>query len=160
MNSKTRQSGSTVVFIICAIVLSLIALGVLYGVRRVAMNDQTPPMALSDNSSLSNNKTDSDKPKTENTASDNSSESSVGSDSSQDQKANDSSSNDSYASESAGSSTASNEQSLAATSSGTGTASSADKLPTTGPEDSLVAMLGLSLMTTAGLAYVRSRSII
>ena len=50
MRDKTRQSGSTAVFVVCAVVLVLIALGVLYGVRRVAMNDQTPPMTVPESS--------------------------------------------------------------------------------------------------------------
>ncbi len=162
MNSKKRQSGSTVVFVICAVVLSLIALGILYGVRRVAMNDQTPPMSLSNDSSLSSSdKAESDKSTADNAATTDStnSSSSETSDAANKDQASDSSSssNSNPAPESTDSSTSSSDQSLAA---GAGTSSSSDKLPTTGPADSLLAMFGLSLMTTVGLAYIRSRSMI
>lgn len=46
MSKGKRQGGSVGVFIIVGIVLTLIALGALYGARHIAMNDQTPPMAI------------------------------------------------------------------------------------------------------------------
>lgn len=46
MKSVVRQGGSVKIFIIAGVVLALIALGVLYGVKRLAMNDQTPPMVV------------------------------------------------------------------------------------------------------------------
>ena len=46
MKKVARQSGSVKVFIVVAVVLALVALGVLYGTKRLAMNDQTPPMEL------------------------------------------------------------------------------------------------------------------
>lgn len=41
---KTRQRGSVKVFVIVGLVLTVLAFGTLYGAKRVAMNDQTPPM--------------------------------------------------------------------------------------------------------------------
>lgn len=50
MNKTARQGGSVKVFIVMAIILSLIAFGALYGTRRLAMNDQTPPLAVPESS--------------------------------------------------------------------------------------------------------------
>lgn len=46
MREGKRQGGSVGVFVIVGIILAVIAFGTLYGMRRVAMNDQTPPMAI------------------------------------------------------------------------------------------------------------------
>jgi len=41
-----RQDGSTKVFVVVGIVLTLIAVGVLYGSKHLAMNGPTPPMSM------------------------------------------------------------------------------------------------------------------
>lgn len=50
MYSSAKQGGSIKIFVIVAVILALIALGVLYGVKRVAMSDGTPPMDLPETS--------------------------------------------------------------------------------------------------------------
>ena len=46
MQKAARQGGSTAVFVVFGIVLTVLALGSIYGVRRLAMNDQTPPLVV------------------------------------------------------------------------------------------------------------------
>lgn len=46
MQKTARQGGSTAVFVVFGIVLIVLALSSIYGVRRLAMNDQTPPLVV------------------------------------------------------------------------------------------------------------------
>lgn len=50
MRKADRQGGSVVTFVVVAIVLALLALGALFATKKLAMNDQTPPMVLPESS--------------------------------------------------------------------------------------------------------------
>ena len=145
MGFSGRKNGSTLVFVICGVLLVLIALGVLYGAKRVAMNDQTPPMELPTSSESSDKKTDdknnssSDTGKTEDKQADKP---------------------DSSGSTSSGSSSTSTDSSSNSSTSASESSTSASHLPQTGPEDAVVSMLGLALITASAVAFVRSRGLI
>lgn len=147
MRDKTRQSGSTAVFVVCAVVLVLIALGVLCGVRRVAMNDQTPPMTVPESSESGDSQDSGDANNGGETVTRDPNDTSSSSDDSAD---NDTSSQAETPSTTETPSSSANSD----------TTTEAEKLPTTGPEDTVGAMVALALIATSGVAYVRSRAFI
>ena len=142
---RKRQSGSTLVFVICAIVLVLVACAVLYGVRRAAVQDQVPPMNIPEGSGSVQEPSDQssqDSSDTRGPTEDDTNGSSADTDNT---TSNGSSSSDSLS-----------------TGEGTGEDGEVDQqhLPTTGPEDTFVSATILAIMTAATVAYIRSRTLV
>ena len=48
MRNVVRQGGSVKVFVIVGVILAVLALGVVYGLKRFGMYDGTPPLAVED----------------------------------------------------------------------------------------------------------------
>ena len=148
MRNRTRQRGSTSVFIVCAIILVLISLAVLYGVRRIAMNDQTPPMVVPENSEVDNAAGDITEdevvPESSNTPSADES-----TDSGAPQEDSDTSQEVEIPVE---------PETSVPVAEPNATPESA-KLPAAGPEDTAMTMLALVLVTSSGVAYVHSRKL-
>ena len=141
MRNRTRQRGSTSVFIVCAIILVLISLAVLYGVRRIAMNDQTPPMVVPGNS------------ETDDATNGTTEEGIV-------REPNDTASTD----ESTDNDTPkevdnSTDSENSAPTTESSAVPEATRLPATGPEDTAITMLALALVASSSAAYVRSRKL-
>ena len=154
-----RQSGSTLVFVICAVVLVLIALGVLCGVRRVAMNDQTPPMMIPEGSGSLRDQNDQNDQngQTEKPAGNGNT----------DTAPNDSTPAENGTTNSSDGSTSNESSSSNSSSTGTGSTQGSQhsttgqgNLPVTGPEHAFLTAAALALTTTAIVAYVRSRALI
>lgn len=153
MRSAVRQSGSITVFIIVAIVLALIAAGVIYGVQRFGMNDQTPPMVVTEEMMEQGEEANDADDATESPAADDTSDEA-------DVPAADESTPDATEPEEAptdtsDSSTLPQSESSEPTTSPHAGAESNDELPQTGPSETMAA-LSLALVTISAVAYIRS----
>ncbi len=138
---KTRQRGSVKVFVIVGLVLTVLAFGTLYGAKRVAMNDQTPPMNV---------------PETTTTATETSTE--TGNQAAQNN--NTEANTDKSGATEEQTNTQSTTENTTSRSSNTEatTQSAADDLPQTGPTDN--AALATVLTATAVVAFVKSRRLL
>ena len=134
MYSSAKQGGSTKVFVIVAVVLALIALGALYGVKRIAMTDGTPPMDLPEASDTSGGVNNPGQPAQEDEPTD-------ATDSSANQNSGEAADNQST------------DQGSPATNSQP--AEDASELPQTGPAETFAA-ISLGVLTASAVAYVRS----
>lgn len=151
MRNRTRQRGSTSVFIVCAIILVLISLAVLYGVRRIAMNDQTPPMVVPENSEVD----DTAGSTTEDEAAPESSDI-PSADESTDSGTSQESQEDSDTSQGV---EAPVEPETSVSVAGPSTTPESAKLPAAGPEDTAMTMLALVLVASSSVAYIHSRKL-
>ncbi len=151
MRNRTRQRGSTSVFIVCAIILVLISLAVLYGVRRIAMNDQTPPMVVPENSEVD----DTAGGTTEDEAAPESSDI-PSADESTDSGTSQESQEDSDTSQGV---EAPVEPETSVSVAEPSTTPESAKLPAAGPEDTAMTMLALVLVASSSVAYIHSRKL-
>lgn len=135
MKNVERQGGSIVGFVIVGVLLVLLALGVFYGVKRFAMNDETPPMTLS-------GLVDNQDTKNEN--------------SSDGQRSGDQGSNSSNNESSTTDKTNNQDNSTQGSSSG----QSGSNLPQSGPAETVSTALALTLLTVSVTAYARSRQLL
>lgn len=158
-----RQRGSVTLFIIVGVILTLIALGVLFGVKRLAMNDQTPPMVVStqdeskpntEEAKPENNQSDKQKEDKDSSNSQNSSDNKDNTNRSEDQKDNNSvadtgsQSNNSEGVDGGSESTESSSSTRSESQAG-------EDLPQSGPKENLAAF-ALAALTMSSVAYVRS----
>lgn len=151
MRNTTRQRGSVGVFVIVGTILVLIALGVLFGVKRLAMNDQTPPLAVSDSGQSSSG----------DTSSNNKNEGDAGNMPADEAKSDDATPEEDNSG--AQGSTASDPKSSTEASSGSSATSDSGKktpatneaLPQSGPSENMAA-IALAAFTMSSVAYIRS----
>ena len=153
MRKTFVQGGSVKVFVIVGIILSIVALAVLYFAGRQATSGQVPPMFVPE-SSQSDSKdgakdsvdSDSDKPKDDTTKEDDKSAAdNQGSDAGKtDEKDGTQGANDSASSQDSGSSSTETK------------GESATALPQSGPNDSLLQAFAALVLTFSLVAYLRS----
>ena len=150
MRNVVRQGGSVKVFVIVGVVLTLVALGVLYGLKKVSQNDQTPPLMVPGQSetapteSGTKDSTDTSNKDTKDETEDNAATTDT------DQKA-DGDSSTSSSSEQGGSASSGTADSATGA-----TGSEADgSLPQTGPTETFAAVT-LALITASAVGYIRS----
>lgn len=147
MRSVKRQGGSVAVFMVVGVILVLVALGVIYGMKHVAMRDQTPPMILSGLSSGDDKSEESaessDKPSQDDATSEES-----------DKPAEDG--GDSKAGEADGTRTEGSASSGGGASDGQSSSGSAEGLPQSGPAETIASMVALSAVVASTTAYIRS----
>lgn len=155
-----RQNGSAKIFITTGVILVLIALGVLYGSKRLAMNDQTPPMQLSEQAeeqpAVEQEKADeqnSEKTDTENADSQPAEQ--ANNDQTQTESDSQTTVSGSASSNNSDTNTDTPTTSQLAYSADVGAAATGDDLPETGPAENMTA-LALAMVTASGVAYVRS----
>lgn len=178
MRNIVRQGGSVAVFVIVGIILVLIALGVLYGLKQVALKDGTPPMDLpgilggNGNESGEPNKDQVRDNDSNNNSNDQENGSNQGNDATTDGSADSPNSNnrgDDTVTAPGDDSSAGSGGQAGDSSSGTGSGStgngpwgtgsregSASDLPQSGPAETAAAAVALVAITTSATAYVRS----
>ena len=156
MRKTFVQGGSVKVFVIVGIILSIVALTVLYFAGRQATSGQVPPMFVpessqSDSKDEANDSVDSDSDKSKDDATKEEDKSAADNQGSDAEKTNEmgetQGANDSASSQDSGSSsTANNGENVA-------------DLPKTGPSDSLLQAFAALVLTFSLVAYLRSLQI-
>lgn len=177
MRNTARQGGSTAIFVIFGVVLVVLALGSLYGVRRFAMNDQTPPMVVpqeteSSDSSLDDtlgDESDSDEDATDEVSGNNSNELPSTTEEEEvtngeedtideDPTTNDTTSTDDQVAVAPPTTGGTGSTGLPSTGGGsTAVPASPETLPQSGAEDVILPLLAVTFISASGIAYVKSR---
>lgn len=160
MQKTARQGGSTAVFVVFGIVLIVLALGSIYGVRRLAMNDQTPPLVVPEETEDAGN----DQPQDTKDETDEQPEAPV-IDGDTEDKPDDAptTSTDQEAQPPVTSPTETETGStgstgLPSTGGGSGASNAGpEKLPQSGPEEAIMSIFAVTFISIAGLAYIKSR---
>lgn len=146
MRSVMRQGGSVAVFVVVGVVLVLAALGTVYGMKHIAMRDQTPPMTLPGILGGEENQS-------EQQAGNNGQENGTA-----DEKPNQESGDQAPA---AGNQdrqgSTGNNNAPSGNGQGNSGSSNGNNLPQSGPAETLASMVALSAIAASSTAYVRSR---
>lgn len=156
MQKTARQGGSTAVFVVFGIVLIVLALSSIYGVRRLAMNDQTAPLVVPEQTEDADNSQSEDK----NDEADRQPEAPVNNEKTEEKQRDTPTVTDREVrppvtppaeADSTGST------GLPSTGGGSGASNAGpEKLPQSGPEEAIMSIFAVTFISIAGLAYIKS----